>query len=414
MKRRVVSAALACMLACACVPVTAACAPRDEVLKIYNWGDYIDEDLIGDFEEWYAEETGKNITVQYDTFDTNESMIMRIEVLKSDYDLVCPSDYMAQRMITSGLAQKVDREIFDMTADGFLYDGLAEMVEPFDANNEYFVPYVWGTFGIMYDTNHIDPQSEEMRSWSAMWSDDYSKRILMKDSVRDAYSVARIYGNTQKLSDLSNGFSDYNDAYRNELNSYFTEISDAAIAEAQALLIEQKRKLYKYEVDDGKNDMLAGTTDAWLGLFWSCDAGLIMQEDGGDHFYYEVPKEGSNVWVDGWIIPKYAGNYTAANYFLKFINMYDDEHDFAMRNFDYMGSSMAGKTVMEEAKAAFEEDDGTDEESVLYGKDPWFKRMYIDMMFPPEDVLARCGVMGDFGKARSTDLDSMWIDVKTG
>ncbi len=414
MKRRVVSAALACMLACACVPVTAACAPRDEVLKIYNWGDYIDEELIGDFEEWYAEETGKNITVQYDTFDTNESMIMRIEVLKSDYDLVCPSDYMAQRMITSGLAQKVDREIFDMTADGFLYDGLAEMVEPFDANNEYFVPYVWGTFGIMYDTNHIDPQSEEMRSWSAMWSDDYSKRILMKDSVRDAYSVARIYGNTQKLSDLSNGFSDYNDAYRNELNSYFTEISDAAIAEAQALLIEQKRKLYKYEVDDGKNDMLAGTTDAWLGLFWSCDAGLIMQEDGGDHFYYEVPKEGSNVWVDGWIIPKYAGNYTAANYFLKFINMYDDEHDFAMRNFDYMGSSMAGKTVMEEAKAAFEEDDGTDEESVLYGKDPWFKQMYIDMMFPPEDVLARCGVMGDFGKARSTDLDSMWIDVKTG
>ncbi len=414
MKRRVVSAALACMLACACVPVTAACAPRDEVLKIYNWGDYIDEELIGDFEEWYAEETGKNITVQYDTFDTNESMIMRIEVLKSDYDLVCPSDYMAQRMITGGLAQKVDREIFDMTADGFLYDGLAEMVEPFDANNEYFVPYVWGTFGIMYDTNHIDPQSEEMRSWSAMWSDDYSKRILMKDSVRDAYSVARIYGNTQKLSDLSNGFSDYNDAYRNELNSYFTEISDAAIAEAQALLIEQKRKLYKYEVDDGKNDMLAGTTDAWLGLFWSCDAGLIMQEDGGDHFYYEVPKEGSNVWVDGWIIPKYAGNYSAANYFLKFINLYDDEHDFAMRNFDYMGSSMAGKTVMEEAKAAFEEDDGTDEESVLYGKDPWFKRMYIDMMFPPEDVLARCGVMGDFGKARSTDLDSMWIDVKTG
>ena len=69
---------------------------------------------------------------------------------------------------------------------------------------------------------------------------------------------------------------------------------------------------------------------------------------------------------------------------------------------------------MEEAKAALEEDDGTDEESVLYGKDPWFKRMYIDMMFPPEDVLARCGVMGDFGKARSTDLDSMWIDVKTG
>lgn len=412
MNKKIISAALACVLACACVPVTTACAPRDEVLKIYNWGDYIDEDLIEEFETWYAEETGKPITVQYDTFDTNESMIMRIEVLESDYDLVCPSDYMAERMINDGLAQKVDRSIFDMT-DDFLYDGLAEMVAPFDPANEYFVPYVWGTFGIMYDTNHIDPQSAAMRSWSAMWSDEYSKRILMKDSVRDAYSVARIYGNTETLSALSDGFKDYNDEYRKELTSYFSEISDAAIAEAQSLLIEQKSKLYKYEVDDGKNDMLAGTTDAWLGLFWSCDSGLIMQEEGGEHFFYEVPEEGSNVWVDGWLIPKYAGNYTAANYFLKFINLYDDEHDFAMRNFDYMGSSMAGKRVMEDAKAALEEDDGTDDESVLFGKEPWFKDMYIDMMFPPMDVLARCGVMRDFGKARCTDLDSMWIDVKT-
>ena len=397
------------------VPVSlVACAPRNEVLKIYNWGDYIDEDLLDEFEEWYAEVTGNNITVQYDTFDTNESMIMRIEVLKSDYDLVCPSDYMAERMIKGGLAQKVNREIFDMTEDGFLYDGLAEMMAPFDENNEYFVPYVWGTFGIMYDTKHIDPGDEDMKSWGAMWSNKYKKRILMKDSVRDAYSVARIYKNADKLSELSNGFTDYeNDAYRNEIISYFTDITEASVKEAQSVLIEQKSKLYKYEVDDGKNDMLAGTTEAWLGLFWSCDSCLIMQEDGGEHFYYEVPKEGSNVWLDGWIIPKYAGNPTAANYFLKFINTYDDEHDFAMRNFDYMGASMASKAVMADAKAALEEDDGTDEDSVLFEKDEWFKQMYIDMLFPPDEVLARCGVMRDFGKKWSTELDSMWIDVKT-
>ncbi|MDE6965402.1 MAG: extracellular solute-binding protein, partial [Clostridiales bacterium] len=326
---------------------------------------------------------------------------------------VCPSDYMAERRIKGGLAEKVDRTVFDMTAEGFLYEGLADMVKPFDEQLEYFVPYVWGTFGIMYDTNHIDAGSEDMTSWGALWSEKYKKHILMKDSVRDAYSVARIYNNRETLSSLSDGFKDYNEQYQAELISYFSTIDMPAVKAAQNALIAQKSLLYKYEVDSGKADMLAGTTQGTLGLFWSCDSCLIMQEDGGEHFYYEVPKEGSNVWVDGWIIPKYAGNKYAANMFLKFINLYDDENDFAMRNFDYMGASMASAEVMADAKAALEEDDGTDEESVLYDKPEWFKQMYIDMLFPPDDVLARCAVMRDFGKKWSTELDSMWIDVKT-
>lgn len=428
MKKKLLSAITAAAITLSSIPAFVGCSPRSEVLKIYNWGDYIDESLIGEFESWYKKTTGKDISVQYDTFDTNEDMIMRIEVLKSDYDLVCPSDYMAERMINGGLAQKVDTTVFDMNEEDLLYDGLSEMVQPFDPNNEYFVPYVWGTFGIMYDTNHIEAGSEDMKSWSAMWSDKYKKHILMKDSVRDAYSVAQIYANTDKLSQLSNGFTDYNDEYRAELISYFTGTSNSLIKSAQNALVKQKKLLYKYEVDDGKNDMLAGTTEAYLGLFWSCDSGLIMIEDGGEHFYYEVPKEGSNVWVDGWIIPKYAGNYKAANYFLKFISLYDDEYDFAMTNFDYMGSSMAVKAVMDDAKDDLEhimrseltpeekdemEKDEIEYAEMMYSRPDWFKDMYIDMMFPPEDVLARCGVMRDFGKKWSTELDSMWIDVKT-
>lgn len=409
MKKKIIGLIMAAVMATSSAAALVACTPRNEVLKIYNWGDYIDESLIGEFEDWYKSETGKDITVQYDTFDTNEDMIMRIEVLKSDYDLVCPSDYMAERMIKSGLAQKIDRDIIDITDEGFLVDGLAEMVQPFDPNNEYFVPYCWGTLGIMYDTNRIEAGSEKMKSWAAAWSKDYSKHILMKDSVRDAYSIAQIYINTDKLSALSDGFTDYNDEYRKELISYFTSTSNSLIKSAQNALVKQKRMLYKYEVDDGKNDMLAGTTQAYLGTFWSCDVGLIMQEDGGEHFYYEVPKEGSNVWLDGWIIPKYAGNKTAANYFLKFINLYNDEYDFAMTNFDYMGTSMANKAVMDDAKIALMED----EDGFFDDKEDWFKDMYLEMMFPPEDVLARCGVMRDFGKKWSTELDSMWIDVKT-
>ncbi len=405
-RERFVSAALAAVMGCAPLAML-GCAPRENVLKIYNWGDYIEDSLVEEFEAWYEEQTGEAITVQYDTFDTNETMIMRIETQKADYDLVCPSDYMAERMITSGLALPVDKEIFDMGDMSMFYDGLAEMIEPFDENYEYFVPYVWGTFGIMYDVDHIKPGSID--SWSAMWSDKWykesgRKRTLMKDSVRDAYSLARIYANTDKLSALSNGFTDYNAEYRKELVSYFSEVDDVAIKEAQDALIKQKSVVCKYEVDDGKNDMLAGTTDAYLGFFWSCDAGLIMIEEGGEHFYYTVPKEGSNVWVDGWIIPKYAGNTKAANYFLKFIN----EHEFAAINFEWMGESVSVKSVMDEAKAAIEEDDEFEE-----GYYEGYKQMYLDMMFPPKDVIARCGIMRDFGMKMNTELDSMWIDVKT-
>ncbi len=409
MKKRLLSVITAAAIAVASVPMFTGCSPRNEVLKIYNWGDYIEESLIDEFEEWYKAETGESVSLQYDTFNTNEDMLMRIEVLKSDYDLVCPSDYMAERMIENKLVQKVDKRIIDITEDGFLVDDLMEMIRPFDKNNEYFVPYVWGTFGIMYDTNHIAAGSADMKSWGAMWDKKYNKHILMKDSVRDAYSVAQIYANTDKLSELSNGFTDYNDDYRAELISYFSTVSDKLIKSARDYLVKQKSLLYKYEVDDGKNDMLAGTTEAHLGLFWSCDSGLIMQEDGGEHFYYEVPKEGSNVWVDGWLIPKYAKNTKAANYFLKFINLYDDEYDFAMTNFDYMGTSMAVKAVMDDAKTALIED----EDGFFEDKEDWFKDMYIDMMFPSKDVLRRCGVMRDFGKKWSTELDSMWIDVKT-
>ena len=385
----------------------AGCTPRTEVLKIYNWGDYIEDSLIGEFESWYEEETGKRITVDYDTFDTNETMIMRIETQKADYDLVCPSEYMAERMIKDELVQKIDKSIFSNSPDLY-YDGLAERIT-FDRDNDYFVPYVWGTFGIMYDVNHIEAGSPELESWEAMWSDKWlkesgKKRTLMKDSVRDAYSLARIYANRGVLSELSDGFTDYNESYKAELDKYFSEVSADAIKQAQNTLVEQKSIVCKYEVDDGKNDMLAGTTDAWLGFFWSCDAGLIMIEDGGDHFYYTVPKEGSNVWVDGWMIPKYAKNLDAANYFLKFIN----EYEFAAINFDWMGESVAVKSVMDDAKQAIIDDDEFED-----GYYEGYKQMYIDMMFPPPEVIARCGVMRDFGIKMNTELDSMWIDVKT-
>lgn len=408
--KKVFSEIAAAAVALSCVGALTACTPRSEVLKIYNWGDYIEESLIDEFEVWYNKQTGKNIEVVYDTFDTNETMLMRIETQKADYDLVCPSDYIAERMINSKLAKKLDKSIFDIDMSTAFYDGLADMIKPFDAANEYYVPYVWGTFGIMYDTDRIAPGSQQCKSWEALWSREWEKktgkrRVLMKDSVRDAYSVARLYGNREKLRAASLDFTDYTaDEYVKELTACFTDITSKTIKEAQKTLIAQKPAVYKYEVDNGKADMLAGTTEAWLGLFWSCDVLLVMIEEGGDHFYYEVPEEGSNVWVDGWLIPKYAKNTEAANYFLKFINT----HEYAKTNFEWMGSSMSLKSVMDEAKLELEEDDEFFAEYY-----PEFKDMYIDTLFPPPEVLARCGVMRDCGAKKSVDLAGMWIDVKT-
>lgn len=407
--RKFISIMTACVAAASVPLALCACAPRSAVLKIYNWGDYIDDSLLDEFESWYEDQTGESVKVKYDTFDTNETMYMRIDTQKADYDLVCPSDYIAERMINEGLAQKLDSTVFDMKTPDAFYDGLLDMVQPFDAGNEYYVPYVWGTFGIMYDVDHIAPADPKLEYWDSLWSGDWQKqtgkkRVLMKDSVRDAYSVAMIYENREALYELSDGYTDYNAEYRKELISYFSEIDEQKIEAAGRTLTEQKSVLYKYEVDDGKNDFLAGTTEAWLGLFWSCDAELIMIEEGGDHFYYTVPKEGSNVWLDGWLIPKYAKNTKAANYFLKFINT----HEYAAVNYEYLGSSIAVKSVMDEAKQSLEDDD-----EFFADKYDGFKDMYIEMLFPSAETLSRCGVMRDFGVKWSTELDSMWIDVKT-
>ena len=125
------------------------CTKREDKLVIRNWGEYMDPEIYQGFESWYKEQTGKTVKVDYKEFDTNESMYTELTVSNADYDLVCPSDYMAERMIKNGKAQKIDKTIFDIQQQDLFYDGLMEMATTIDKNNEYFVPYVWGTMGIM-------------------------------------------------------------------------------------------------------------------------------------------------------------------------------------------------------------------------------------------------------------------------
>lgn len=375
------------------------CTKREDKLIIRNWGEYMDPEVYEGFESWYKEQTGKTVKVDYDEFSTNEDMYTQITVSNADYDLVCPSDYMAERMIENNYAQKIDTEIFDINQEGLFYDGLMEMAVTVDPENEYFVPYVWGTMGIMYNAEQVS-DAEAMKSWEALWSTDYSGKILMKDSVRDSYSIAQIYNKRAELK-AADDYAEYGEHYQALLHSIFSTATAQTIAEAKATLLAQKPLLEKYEVDDGKESMLSGQTDAVLGLFWSCDAGYIMTEEGGQKFMYVVPEEGSNVWVDGWIIPAGAKNAEAANWFLKYIC----QTDVAKQNMDWLGTSVAVKSAMEAAKSEIAEE-------TFEGAVDGFKEMYLEMVFPSEETLRRCKIMRDFGEEMSAALDEMWTEVR--
>ena len=375
------------------------CTKREDKLIIRNWGEYMDPEVYEGFESWYKEQTGKTVKVDYDEFSTIEDMYTQITVSNADYDLVCPSDYMAERMIENNYAQKIDTEIFDINQEGLFYDGLMEMAVTVDPENEYFVPYVWGTMGIMYNAEQVS-DAEAMKSWEALWSTDYSGKILMKDSVRDSYSIAQIYNKRAELK-AADDYAEYGEHYQALLDSIFSTATAQTIAEAKATLLAQKPLLEKYEVDDGKESMLSGQTDAVLGLFWSCDAGYIMTEEGGQKFMYVVPEEGSNVWVDGWIIPAGAKNAEAANWFLKYIC----QTDVAKQNMDWLGTSVAVKSAMEAAKSEIAEE-------TFEGAVDGFKEKYLEMVFPSEETLRRCKIMRDFGEEMSAALDEMWTEVR--
>lgn len=421
--KRIVSIAL-----CAAIGVTAcaglvACEDRAEVLKIYNWTEYMDPEVYSGFEAWYEEQTGERIKVKEDTFDSNETAYPNFKMKKLDYDLFCPSDYLIDQMISENLLKEIDTEIFDQTQ--YLRSDILQQASAFDRGNKYAMPFMYGTFGILYDTNDIEYGTID--SWSALFTDTYSKennkRIYMKKQVRDSFAVANIYANRERLSELSNGFTAYTDAYQTELQRIFGDTSDAAIESARTVLNAQKPLVYKYDVDNGKFDMANATASAGnLGLFWSCDAGYVMNDyedskgdtqPGNRDIFYSIPKEGSNVYIDAFVIPAYAKNEKAANYFLKYLC----ETEVAYANMSYIGSTTPVATAYDEYKAELEEAGINDADSFfnIEGKDDAYKtaykQMYLDMMFPSDEILSRCAVMTSLGDAEQK-ITQMFIDVQ--
>ncbi len=371
---------------------------REQILKVYNWSDYIDESVLPEFEQWYKAQTGEDIHVVYQTFDVNETMLSKIEKGHEDYDVVCPSDYIIERMLNTGLILPLD---FAAIPDSINYISLnkspymlkmfREINPDFDAN-DYSVPYMWGTTGIIYNTKEVTP--EEAGTWDVIRNPKFAGQILIKDAPRDVYGPVLIYLKQKELKEGSV-----------TLQELMWDSSDESIAAVESYLKQVKDGVLGWEADFGKDQMTKGR--GVVSLNWSGDAVWAIEEaaEVGVTLDYIVPEEGSTVWFDGWVIPKYAKNVKAASYFIDFMC----RPDIAIRNMEETGY-VAANGAIEVLESQIDEEYDPINLTYFFGPDADSVRVN-PVLYPDQAVIDRCALEHDWGQ--DTDkLLAMWSRVK--
>ena len=403
------------LLAVALILVSCGGSDRAHQLKVLNWADYIDEDVKTNFESWYYAQTGEKVELVYETFDINETALTKIEVGHEDYDVFCPSEYIIERMLKKGLVQPIQKELiadsiyyFDNISP-FVTEKFQQMAPSADIKvSDYTVGYMWGTTGFIYNPQFVN--REELKSWAAVLDPKFENKILMKDAFRDVYSVLVLYAFADRI--------EAGEVTRDEL---VRDITPERVAAVKEVLLQAKKQICGWEVDFGKEEMTKGK--AWMNLSWSGDAQFAIEEaaEMGVMLDYIVPQEGSNVWFDGWVIPKYAKNVKAATYFIDYMCRADN----ALANMDEIGYvSCAGGPLA----AAEVLEDQNDEEawpetvdaSYFFGNDP----IEVDgemldphalhlnpVYYADKSIIDRCALMHDAGESQEMLLE-MWNEIK--
>ena len=449
---------------------------RKEILKVYNWGDYIDEELLDEFEVWYYEQTGCEVEIVYQTFDINEVMLAKIEKGEADFDVVCPSEYIIERMMRNNLLQPIVDEAFIADLERTGTENYLGCVSPYIRNqfdhiitpspklnaNDYSVGYMWGTTGILFNTENVT--TEEASSWDLMFDERLEGKILVKDAFRDVYSPMLVYALTVELREagvlgaedtlplndaaaMERGLYDYakGEATVPTIEGLMYDASDASIAHVEEYLKRMKRLVAGWEADFGKEMMTQNK--AWINLMWSGDAVWAIEEaaEVGVSLDYVVPEEGSVVWFDGWVIPKYAKNPRAARYFINYMCAPEN----AVRNMDATGyvsvvateevlramdpllcamdetEDEAEKLALQAERDALLEEEGVD--LSYFFKDEAGNPLTFDMgngymvhadcvyvdpiLYPDQSVIDRCAMMHDSGEQTEKMLE-MWSRVK--
>lgn len=316
------------------------------VLNVYNWGDYIDTEIIKDFEKEF------DVKVNYEEYANNEEMLAKIKAGGTAYDVIFPSEYMIEYMRKSNMLTELD---YSKLLNFENIDSRMKNL-PYDPNNKYSVPYMWGVMGIVYNKTMV---SEKVDSWNILWNEKYSGKIFMLDSVRDSLVPA-----FAKL-----GYS-INTKDINELNS------------ARDEMIKQKPLVKAYEVDNYKDQMIAG--EGAMALTWSGDAYLLIAENSDLDFV--VPKEGTNLWFDSVAIPNTSKNVDLAHEFINYLM----RPEVAAKNSEYI--KYASPNVL--AVELLPEEDRTNK-----------------VLYPEGDILNLGEVFLDLEEF-TVEYDRVWTEIK--
>lgn len=347
-----ISTLVVIFLLIAVLSVTLAGCGSKVTINVFNWGEYIDDTLLTKFEE----ETG--IKVNYKMYDTNETLLAKLEAGGSSYDVVVPSDYAIAEMIKKNMILPIDFT----NIPNYQYIDERTKNLPYDPNNQYSVPYFWGTIGILYNKEMV---SEPVTSWSILWDEAYKGKILMKKDVRDAMGVAaKMLGFSMNTTDT------------------------AELAKIKEALIIQKALVNGYYGDEIK-DMIANG-DAAMGVTYSGDP-MDLYWDETDYGYldYVIPDEGTNVWVDCMVIPTSTKHKKEAEMFINF--MLDPEN--AYQNSEAVGYTTPNTKALEQMREAYPE------------------IFEMDAYWPSDELLDKSEVYEDLGDAK-TLYNDIWTEVR--
>lgn len=432
MKKKLSLILLVAILACLLLSAFAGCNSNDESggkntdkLVIYNWEDYIEPELLDEFKAYYKSVTGINLKITYTTFDTNETMLTKLIQGDATVDLIAPSEYAIERLMTkdlllslTDLKQKyisqnakyancfdnigngkdgnygtVDKNVLDTINAEF---AAIKVGDNSRAMTDYMTPYMWGTLGILFNPSYISRAEVEKYGYGVLWNRGKNKningKILVKDSVRDTYCAAVLYMYEYGL--LPEKYQSYN--IQGLINCTESEMTEAA----EKVLTEQREFISGYEVDFGKDDMINKT--AYVDLAWSGDALWAIEEAEavGMELDYVAPSVGANLWFDGWCIPKCSPNNLAALMFIDFMNAPEN----AIRNSMAIGYTCAvDKDILKATPAVTDILKSND-----YDIDDYFddERRYPDFS-------GEFAVMHDFGNANDAVV-AMWERAKAG
>ncbi len=333
--------------------LSAGCGKKDSpnTLTVLNYGKYLEPKILDMFEE----ETG--IKVEYEEYITPENMYTKYKAGAIDYDLICTSDYMIEKLIQENEVLEMDYNKIPLAEN--LEQTYFDFSKSFDPENKYTLPYFFGTVGILYNKDMVD--EIKVDSWDILWDKEYSGKIIMADSVRDSFMVA--------LKRL--GYS---------LNTS----EEDKLREAQKLLIEQKPMVYSYLVDEAQDEMIA--ENAAMAVVYSGEAGYALEYN--DKLAFSVPKEGSNMWIDSWFIPKSAKHMENAEKFLNFLC----REDIAMLNFDYVYYATPNTQVKAALEPALQEN---------------------TTIFPSKEILDNCEVLKPLDDETTMKYNLYWKEIKS-